>query len=33
MKAPEHEEKEFIIPTRYKLPIGSHLSWPVGTLE
>jgi len=26
-------EAEFIIPTRYKTPIASYLSWPVGAME
>jgi len=33
MSAKENCEKEFIIPTRYKTPIGSYLSWPVGAME
>jgi len=33
MDAPEAQGEEFIIPTRYRQPIGSHLSWPVGARE
>ena len=33
MATEEVEEKEFIIPTRYKSKIGSYLSWPAGALE
>ena len=33
MSAGENEEKEFIIPTRYKIGIGSYLSWPTGAKE
>ena len=28
-----HQEKEFIIPTRYKVQISSNLSWSVGAME
>src|SRR5208282_4320564 len=33
MATEENQEKEFIIPTRYKTQIGSYLSWPVGAME
>ena len=33
MATEESQEKEFIIPTRYKEQIGSYLSWPVGAME
>jgi hypothetical protein len=33
MNSPENQEKEFIIPTRYKTEIGSYLSWPIGAKE
>ena len=33
MNADESQEKEFIIPTRYKSKIGSHQSWPTGAME
>ncbi len=31
--AEENQEKEFIIPTRYRTQIGSYLSWPAGAVE
>jgi hypothetical protein len=33
MNVAEKQEKEFIIPTRYKVEIGSYLSWPTGAKE
>ncbi|HSY74882.1 MAG TPA: hypothetical protein VK810_05380 [Dongiaceae bacterium] len=33
MNTAEKQEKEFIIPTRYKVEIGSYLSWPIGAEE
>lgn len=33
MNAPENHEKEFAIPTRYKIKVSSRLSWPLGALE
>jgi hypothetical protein len=33
MKPQEEQEKEFIIPTRYKSKVASRLSWPMGAAE
>jgi hypothetical protein len=33
MKAVEDQEKEFVIPTKYKSSISSRLSWPLGAAE
>jgi hypothetical protein len=33
MATEKNQEKEFIIPTRYKTQIGYLLSWPVGAME
>jgi hypothetical protein len=33
MNPAEEQEKEFIIPTRYKSKVASRLSWPVGAKE
>ena len=33
MVASENQEKEFVIPTRYKIKVSSRLFWPIGALE
>ena len=33
MDTEQNQEKEFLIPTRYKSKIGSHQSWPTGAME
>ena len=33
MNSEENQDKEFIIPTKYKIEVSSRLSWPLGATE